>query len=374
MNTKTNKVLTGLFILFIGLTMIPTFAGSVYAADYGLDLVSTPELFEDNAHQPAIDIWLNQSVGGSGASQHLEKYGIDAINQGWTMRHVRLYTPTPNLELTQALPNSILEVYYFMPGGSGDVNDAGYLAWSDRDIDERYNYDANTFKLEDAGNTYTLGYDYLNDTTLPTASNYTFIDRGGDSLLGCTTYDANDGKSIFDYATELAEADGGKLYKVQNSTFLGFMKDPESMKDVIVYFEEPQVAASMLYIDANGGNVYSAVGSVLKRYRVFLQQKKFDRDMTSMQGGDMTTTKSRYVSIQNALGNLEQIPVGTKQYASQGIGTAFEKLKLGTGSIFNGFKKALLGFLGVISFGFLVLIALLWIFRKRIPFVKKYFK
>ena len=371
MNTKTNKFLTGLFILFIGLTMIPTFSGAVYAADYGLDLVSTPELFEDNAYQPALDIWINQSVGGAGASLHLAKYGIDAIDQGWTMRHIRLYTPNPELELTPAVLDSILEVYYFMPGGATDENDPGYLAWTDRDTDERYNYDANTFKTEDAGNTYTLGYDYLDDTSLPTASNYTYIDRGGDSLWGCTTYEAMDGKSVYDYAKELAEADGGELYKVQNSTYLGFMKDIEAMKDVIVYFEDPQVSA-MLGFDAGGEPVYHA--TALKRYRVFLQQKRFDRDYTSMQGGDMTTTKSRFISIQNALGDLEQIPVGTKSYASQGIGTAFEKLKLGTGGIFNGFKKALLGFLGVISFTFLVLIALLWIFRKRIPFVKKYFK
>ena len=371
MNTKTNKFLTGLFILFIGLTMIPTFAGSVYASDYGLDLVSTPDLFEENAYQPALDLWINQSVA-SACPTHLDKYGIEAVSQGWTMRNIRLYTPNADLELTPALPDSILEVFYFLPSGAqGDYNDAGYLAWTDRDTDERYNYDANTFKTEDTGNTYTLGYDYLDDTSLPTASNYTFIDRGGDSLWGATTYDAIDGKSVYDYAEELAEADGGELYDVANSTYLGFMKDPDAMKDVIVYFEEPQVSA-MLYIDANGEPVFEA--GALKRYRVFLQQKRFDRKYTSMQGGDMTTTKSRFTSIQNALGDLEQIPVKTKSYASQPIGSAFEKLKLGTGGIFNGMKKALMGFLGVISLTFLVILALVWIFRKRIPFIKKYFK
>ena len=363
------KLYSSLFIAFFGICMIPSFAASVFAAqDYGLGLVSTPDLYEENAYEPAVDIWLNQTVGGAGASLHLEKYGIDAINQGWTLRHVRLFTP--NTKLTPASIDSNLEVFFLQGSGAGDVNDAGYLAWSDRDTDDRYNYDANTFKLENTGNTYTLGYDYLDDTSLPTASNYTYIDREGDSLIGCTTYDAFDGKSVFDYATELAEADGGALVKVQNSTYLGFIKDEDAMKDVIVYFEEPQVTLSM-YIDAGGQLVIKA--TALKRYRVFLQQKRFDRDFTSTSGGDMTTTKSRFIAIQNALGNLEAIPVGTKSYAQQPMGTAFEKLKLGTGSIFNGVKKAAFGFIALMSLTTILIIALIWYFRKRIPIIKKFF-
>ena len=370
MKNKT-KIISGLFIAFFGVCMIPSFAASVFAAqDYGLDLVSTPDLFEENGYEPALDIWLNQSVGAM--PFHVTKYGVDAVSQGWTMRHIRLFTPRANLQLTPALSDSELEVFFLQGSGAGDVNDAGYLAWADRDVDSRYNYDADTFKLEDAGNTYTLGYDYLDDTTLPTASNYTFIDRDGDNLLGATTYDAFDGKSVFNYATELAESEGGVLYDVANSTYLGFMKDEDAMKDVIVYFEEPQVSTMLFsYIDAGGQIVIKA--TALKRYRIFLQQKRFDRDFTSTQGGDMTTTNSRFIAIQNALGNLEQIPVGTKSYASQPIGSAFEKLKLGTGGIFNGVKKAAFGFIALLSLTTIIIIALVWYFRKRIPIIKKFF-
>ena len=332
-----------------------------------MNLWSTQELFEENAFVPAFDIWINQSV--TSTPSHLVKYGLEAVEQGWTLRHVRFYPASVKGNLEYLVPEKERTIEHFFPmqitvALQGDVNDAGYFGFAQALVDDVYNWDSNTLKTDDVGTVYTVNSDYLDDATEPTASNLTNVDQSGDSVWGATTYDATDGKSIITYATEAATADNAEFYDVANATMLGFSMDPDPLKDVVTYFDTPTVAA-MLSVDENGEE-YTLDAGVLKRVRIWLHKRKLKRQAVSTDGGKMTTSNSIMTSISNAQANLQQIPVGTKNYFQKTIGAGFQTKKMGIFAVMNGVKKALVGYIAIIGILGLAAIVLLIIYRKQV--------
>ena len=339
---------------------------TVAAEDFGLGLWSTPDLFEENAYVPMIDTWVNQSD----STMPLSVSGEPA----WKLRHIAILPPGAlKLDWKLLVPREklTLEIHYLIKGdlvAQGDVNDAGYLQFAERIVKNFYNYDTNELLTheDNVGTVYTLGPDDLSATSDPTASNFTHVDQSGDPVWAASGYRAEDGKSINDYGRELTEADDETFYGVVNATAVGFAMEPEPLKDVIWFFDAPAGTTMVYSVDEDGQISVQSVATTLKRYRVYLHKKKFEKSYTSTDGGTMTTTKSKLVSILNAMANLETVPSGAKQYHYNGIGSTFLDKKIGVAASMNGVKKVMMGFIAILGLTGLILLLGLIFFRKRL--------
>jgi len=344
---------------------------SVFASDdYGLDSFGTPDTFEENAFVPAFDIWINQSVVPSMFKLMPWKYSTEDVARGWTLRHI-IIAP-PSVEWVRRSDFNVAEI---INGGNfiiqGETNDPGYFGFSNRETEAKANYDLNELGTDDAGTVVTVNGDYIDDTSEPTASNLTMIAEEGDPLWACINYEAGDSKSITDYAREAAEADGGSLYEVKNATALGFAYDQfDALGGVQWNFDTPQAVSMSVDEDGqavDGQAVYQA--GVLKRVRIWLHKKKFERKTLSTTGGKWTNQYSAFKSISQATG-LAQIPTGSKYYFSKAIGSAYFTKKTNVFASMNGIKKTVLGIIfAYLTFSTIVLIIvviLLIKYRKEI--------
>jgi len=356
------KVLNfGLFAIVLALMAIAPMNFTRADDDYGLGLYNTPDLFEENAFLPAFDIWVNQSAS---SYMHLQKYGVEAVERGWTLRHLIFLPPGAAAHEWKILDHHFFETVMSLGTSlTTEDNDAGYGAFTDRDVDTTVNYDLDSLGTEDVGTVITCNSDYIDDTSEPTASNITGIADESDNLWAAVKYEAGDGKSLNDYAEEAAENDGATFYNVVNATALGFsFDDYESLAGVQWNFDTPN--PTMLSVDDADQNDNPQLNGVLKRIRIWLHKRKFQRKALSTTGGTFSTQDSAFKSISSASG-LAQIPVGAKYFFSKTIGSAYYGQKTGVFAAMSGIKKAIVGLvLGYFAFSTIILIAIVFLLIK----------
>ncbi|NIV11758.1 MAG: hypothetical protein GWN62_10900, partial [Aliifodinibius sp.] len=119
-----------------------------------------------------------------------------------------------------------------------DYTETGYTGWSDRSTDSVYRFTEKSM-IEGDTNTAVLfnASEYFDDTSVPADTNNLIVDD--ESEFVGVHYVAEDGKSVYDYANDVADSFGGTYVETKNGTmiFFGF-EDLENIMNLNVEFDE----------------------------------------------------------------------------------------------------------------------------------------
>lgn len=307
---------------------------------------------ESDAFLGMIDIYTNISI--EPFSPLGLKMGVESVE--YAVIHGAIYT-APKHTLTEifgydVLQTSTLDIVassdfittnHQLDEGMGvkaygDYTETGYTGFSDRDTDpvsqytekELLTYDSNSLVVFNAS-------EYFDDTSLP-ADNLNEIVDDESEFYG-VNYVAQDGKTIQEYAVDIADSYGGTFVDIANASIVFFaFEELYNMMNLQVTFDQEI-----------GGAIPAGMGvnafMIKRRSFPFFQRERDEVQDTPK------IRESLFKKLTGAVSGLVDIPADATHYVKKAVGSAFHGLNLGVRGIVGNFWAFVRGWVGkVFSF------------------------
>jgi hypothetical protein len=240
-----------------------------------------------------------------------------------------------------------------------DENPVDYTTWTDSYVDSKRSWSEREMISEGVATYETFNYSTVDDTSLPTSSSDEFVRPEQITEVSGIQFTAGDGKTILQYGDDIAVGEGGTFVEIHNASVVMFAMGTDDLTNVLITFDQ-QFGNSQ----APNSNAFT-----LRRRAIRMHQK-----IKSTVGKGKSFIKKAFTTVSSAFkkigsnvySNLKVIPAKATDYAKNTIGSAWHRLKIGIKSFTGGIARAIMLLIfSPIVLGFIILVAVIWIRRRR---------